>query len=308
MIARRLYTLPLMAVRLVSIYALSDPRDLRVRYVGQTLNPKVRMRQHVADSKRHDLIVHRWIRKLARDGVLPAMTILDQIDQVAANAAEGRWITHFGRLNGRMLNRAPAPEGVYLQVQRGEACHAAKMTGALVLEMRTLRADGATIPDLARRFNINVATVSHICRGETWAHVGGPLTADRRSNPRMVGTAHPAAKVSEADVLEMRTLYATGKYSQPDLATQYGLSQTTTGRLLAGLIWRHLGGPITKIGQGGGWIRKRPAQAKLSAEQVRELRADSAAGEAYASLARRFGISQPSASAVARGVHYRDIA
>lgn len=51
-----------------------------------------------------------------------------------------------------------------------------KLTESQVLLIRERRALGARQTDLARDFNISVAAVSAIVRGQNWQHVGGPIT------------------------------------------------------------------------------------------------------------------------------------
>src|SRR6185312_6610167 len=51
-----------------------------------------------------------------------------------------------------------------------------KLTESQVLLMRERRALGARQKDLARDFNVSVAAVSAIVRGQNWQHVGGPIT------------------------------------------------------------------------------------------------------------------------------------
>jgi len=51
---------------------------------------------------------------------------------------------------------------------------------------------------------------------------------------------HGRAKLTEADVLTIRTHYATGSISQRTLAKQYNVSNGTIGFILRHESWRHL--------------------------------------------------------------------
>jgi len=57
------------------IYALLDPRDNSVRYIGKTINPKDRLRQHLYCKKEHN---YRsiWINSLIKKNLKPLMKIL----------------------------------------------------------------------------------------------------------------------------------------------------------------------------------------------------------------------------------------
>jgi len=57
------------------------------------------------------------------------------------------------------------------------------------------------------------------------------------------GERHPHAKLSESDVLAIRSEYALGKTRQVDLAEHYGVTQVAISALLRGHTWKHL--PLT---------------------------------------------------------------
>jgi len=84
------------------------------------------------------------------------------------------------------------------------------------------------------------------CRDEH--HFLGSRTDNSRdmvSKRRHVhGAEHPAAKLTEAEVVEARTAFATGLFTVAALATEYGVHVTGMGRLLTGKAWARVGGPL----------------------------------------------------------------
>jgi hypothetical protein len=60
------------------------------------------------------------------------------------------------------------------------------------------------------------------------------------------GEHHGQSKITDEGALEIRQLYASGKYSQGELGELYGLSQGSIHHLLAGNTWSHVGGPCIK--------------------------------------------------------------
>lgn len=58
-----------------------------------------------------------------------------------------------------------------------------------------------------------------------------------RHGPR--GENHPFSKITEADVLSIRSEYAAGA-RQVDLASKYGLHQTTISDIVRRKIWKHV--------------------------------------------------------------------
>ena len=63
------------------IYCLKDPRDLSVKYVGKSNNPKKRLREHIYESKNKKTKRERWISKLIKLNLLPILEVLKEIDK-----------------------------------------------------------------------------------------------------------------------------------------------------------------------------------------------------------------------------------
>ena len=73
------------------IYALVDPRDDSVRYVGRSVKPKARLQQHLSD-KTTNLEKIAWLDDLKTIGLKPALRILEETTADAALEVEGSWI------------------------------------------------------------------------------------------------------------------------------------------------------------------------------------------------------------------------
>lgn len=88
----------------IYVYALRDPRDDSVRYVGQCLNPRVRLRQHRLDKAAGRKYV--WIAELEHLRLRPVMEILDIATSLLdADTKEMAWCEKLrwdGLLNGNM--------------------------------------------------------------------------------------------------------------------------------------------------------------------------------------------------------------
>lgn len=77
-----------------SIYALVDPRDDVVRYVGFSKFPRRRLRFHLKrrNSSRR---LSAWVMELQRLGKQPRMIILERVAEHEWEAIEKRWIAHY---------------------------------------------------------------------------------------------------------------------------------------------------------------------------------------------------------------------
>ena len=86
-----------------AIYALTDPRDAFIRYVGISNNAYRRFREHVQHpySPSHK---DEWINGLLEQGMLPGLVILETVQgEHVAREREEYWINFYGPA-GRLLN------------------------------------------------------------------------------------------------------------------------------------------------------------------------------------------------------------
>jgi hypothetical protein len=96
----------------VTIYALVDPRDGRVRYVGASTDPSRRLREHLRTARRHlrngsEFPVYGWLGELLSAGLRPELRTLEVVpgreEQPGeygfreAVEAERRWIRRHRR-------------------------------------------------------------------------------------------------------------------------------------------------------------------------------------------------------------------
>lgn len=83
------------------IYALGDPRDGEVRYVGCSVNPVKRCKSYSSP-----LPMNLWCRDLKQRGLKPVLVILKTTE--APNTPrdlEAEWITGFIQRGHRLLNQ-----------------------------------------------------------------------------------------------------------------------------------------------------------------------------------------------------------
>lgn len=86
----------------VKIYALFDPRDRRVRYVGRTSRSlAARLALHLEKPTNYSMA--RWFDELRSAGLCPDVTTLEHVADEEWEAAERGWIAWF-RKRGRLLN------------------------------------------------------------------------------------------------------------------------------------------------------------------------------------------------------------
>lgn len=99
------------------IYALGDPRDNKVRYVGMTSNIRSRFIEHIKCLGNNKL-KNIWIDELISLGMLPFCQTLETVYTInEARDCEAYWIKHYERLKMLLTNlEGVGPETVAKQI------------------------------------------------------------------------------------------------------------------------------------------------------------------------------------------------
>jgi hypothetical protein len=121
-----------------------------------------------------------------------------------------------------------------------------------------------------------------------------------------IGSAHPRALLSEADVTKICQLLMVR--SARSVADQFGVSSSAIEDIRSGKNWRHVQRPDgfnAVIRTGHGQCGEFNHNARLSSEQVTEMRSRYAKGERAVALASEFKISRAAAFKALRGDTYR---
>jgi len=96
---------------MITIYALIDPFTHEIRYIGKSIRPSQRLREHCIDkSNTHRA---RWIRKVIEDGKEPGIVILETMtDSACWQGAEIGWIAYGRELGWPLTNSTTGGDGV----------------------------------------------------------------------------------------------------------------------------------------------------------------------------------------------------
>ena len=98
------------------IYVLKCPDTLAVRYVGQSVHPKTRHTQHLAEVK----VTYKtnWINKLRNLGKKPVSEVIDCTSKNNITEREDFWIDFYRSQGSRLTNAAPGNDTRSTQEQR----------------------------------------------------------------------------------------------------------------------------------------------------------------------------------------------
>lgn len=99
--------------RVCFIYALTDPRDESVRYVGKSFEPYQRFKDHIKKCRVYRYSTHKnhWLRVLFSLGLVPLMTIIESTTE-DGSTRERFWIAHFRSVGCVLTNATDGGEGM----------------------------------------------------------------------------------------------------------------------------------------------------------------------------------------------------
>jgi len=99
----------------VYIYALVDPRDGQIKYIGQTINPDFRLNSH----KKHKATFNsggsyksHWVRELYRLGLTPRMELLKEVSKEQADEIEKETIKAYQEAGHKLVNIVGNKQGL----------------------------------------------------------------------------------------------------------------------------------------------------------------------------------------------------
>jgi len=124
---------------------------------------------------------------------------------------------------------------------------------------------------------------------------GRSASGDRNGNrlhPELTlrGSKHPNAKFTEGQIAEIRLRHFDGE-NATTLAAEFNASISTICKIVRGHNWAHAGGVVSDTNHYTSG--EAHYAAKVTTEQVREIRKDKANGMTYAALGRKYGLSYP---------------
>jgi hypothetical protein len=105
----------------VEIYALCCPDLGDVRYVGKANDSVKRFKSHLRDSRRRNTPVYCWFRKLAAEGKVPKLIVLDVVTEGPWEAVERRRIAEYRASGARLLNLADGGDQPFCSTEQRAA-------------------------------------------------------------------------------------------------------------------------------------------------------------------------------------------
>lgn len=202
----------------VYIYALVDPENGEIRYIGKSIRPAERLQNHMND--RSNCHRSHWLQSLKARGLRADLIVLERIDGAWPwQHSERHWIA-CGRANGwRLTNNTDGGDGVDGLSKETRAKMASVWRGRRhkpesiekMLATKKERPHSHSVETRARM------SAAHAGREITW---GDKLSASLR-------------RLSDDQVEEIKRRFAAGERTT-DLAKEYGVHRTTISKIKMG--------------------------------------------------------------------------
>jgi GIY-YIG catalytic domain len=160
--------------RTYTVYALIDPRDNSIRYIGIAEHPAIRLEQHLQSSG-GNIPKRQWINELRQLGLTPMMQPIETgLSLPVALEHETMWIQHYLSAGIALVNRRVTPFVSYTVKNdaRGKSNvgSAAKPGKRATLDDLITEA-GLRKSELANESGINAATITRISHAEATTRV-----------------------------------------------------------------------------------------------------------------------------------------
>jgi len=100
---------------------------------------------------------------------------------------------------------------------------------------------GKSIVSLAKKYNVLEIVISKIANGHTWKHIYSQLQQEHIDQIQKNSFNNQIRnKLNEQQVIKIRELYDTGKYTYTNLAKQFGTRITTISNIVNYISWNHI--------------------------------------------------------------------
>jgi hypothetical protein len=251
------------------IYAMSSPVTGKVRYIGitkQTL--KERIRQHIKSAKSGTrLPVAYWIRSLIGKSLTPEVSIIEETDDYSR---EAYWISEHGGTK-KLLNVLDGTENSPAQCAKAamgisralrgrklsqahreklSAAHKGKKLSPEVIakiteRMQSFRHTEETKQKMRKpkseSHRIAAAAALKKCREDGKYNLATGDSNGMRLRPESIlhGSSNGNAKLTEADVVDMREKHSSGM-STVKIAKEFKIAQATAWKIVNKLAWKHV--------------------------------------------------------------------
>lgn len=237
-------------MRTVSIYALCDPLDGGIRYIGKTIYEDLekRLYQHIKDKRKS----HRWnwIKGLWMQGLRPTIKLIEEVDELIWQDRERFWIDYYRSKGINLSNHSSGGLGgstmsddvknrisIALKGKPkkcGEGASNSKLkSGEVELLYRIAHTNLFSAGFIGKMFKVSSHLVDKIKGGHNWKFLTEKIQI-KRLKPGCFNR-----KFTESQVLEMRGMLAAG-LSRASVMGKFNVSGGALSAIAARRTWKNI--------------------------------------------------------------------
>jgi group I intron endonuclease len=153
------------------IYALIDPRDGQIRYIGKTNNTKQRLQNHCNPARYQKTHKFNWIKLLRSKGLKPQIKVIEEIPVSQWKKREKYWIYYFKKQGCKLVNTCGGGEGLTFANKTSFK----KGDNAIPVIQLTLKGEFIKEWGSVRQFEVHIGRrtcINHVLKGRGRSAVG----------------------------------------------------------------------------------------------------------------------------------------
>lgn len=208
----------------IFIYGLADPFTGDIRYIGKSIRPKERLRDHCNDRS----VCHRtnWIQSVLAQGDRPHLVILEELpDGANWQAVERKWIAYARRSHWSLTNSTDGGDGVVNLCAESKAKMLRTWTGRKHRPESLIKIGAASRGRKKSDASKQVMREKMTGRAITWT--------DKLSKS--------VRKLTDEQIQDIRSALDAGVKNK-DLAQKYGVHRTTITNIKMGYFYSDVEG------------------------------------------------------------------
>lgn len=198
---------------MIYIYALVDPFNRKIRYIGRTNDPERRLKEHLGNYHRKDSYCQRWIQSVLRQGKQPRLKVIEECNEDTWKVRECHWIAFYRAKGYQLTNITDGGDGVYPIPFEKEAVRR---------EAISLSRKGMKFSDSHRK-NLSLSA-----------------NLKYKKNPELKkNLSKKWGKLTDDQVLEVHELANSGEMPLSKIAAQYKIPQSSVSEIKNGKRYAH---------------------------------------------------------------------
>ncbi|MGG4434588.1 GIY-YIG nuclease family protein [Priestia megaterium] len=230
------------ADKIKGVYALLH-KSKNKTYIGSSKDIILRWKSHILDIKNHshsckelncldiDELEFIVLEMTEKDSIVDLEYKYIQLFK-SNNPEYGYNIIHKRKVDEPIINNS---KGINKTENSG------KLSSVEVSQIKKDIIDGMSLDVIARRYEVNPSTISDIKNLRSWVDTESNLNESlKNTTVNVKGVKNACSKLTENQVIEIKTLLNKGGKTMTEIANMFGVSRTLIGHIKRNKLWSHI--------------------------------------------------------------------